>query len=130
MRNQKTILRRRVTPQRVRLPNGQSFVARYGRVSRQNLPRNVTVRQTRQIGPRNKRKRKTQRGGSIFGTIARLGTKALTSTGLLRKGLGVGARAINSEVGKKLVDEGIKYAPELYRLGTSKIRNKNMKKVL
>ena len=110
MRNQKIILRRCVTPQTVRLPNGEFFVARYGRINRQNLPRNVTVRQT---GPQNKRKRKTQTGGSIFGTIARLGTKALTSTGLLRKGLGVGARAINSEVGKKLVDEGIKYAPEL-----------------
>ena len=61
-------------------------------------------------------------------TIARLGFKALTSTGLLRKGLGVGARSINSDVGKKLVDEGIKHATELYCLGTSKIRNKNMKK--
>ena len=88
------------------------------------------MRRTRQIGPQNKRKCKTQIGGSIFGTIVRLGTKALISTGLLRKGLGVGARAINSEVGKELVNEGIKLAPELYRLGTSKIRNKNMKKAL
>ena len=130
MRKQKIILRRRVTLQRVRLPNGQSFVARYKRVSSRNLPRKVTVRRARPIGPRNKRKRKTQTGGSIFGTIARLGTKALTSTGLLKKGLGVGARAINSEVGKKLVDEGIKHAPESYSLGTSKRRNKNMKKAL
>ena len=57
----------------------------------------------------------------MFQTIARLGTKALTSTWLLRKGVGVGARAIISEVRKKLVDEGIKHAPELYCLGTSKI---------
>ena len=49
-RKQKMILRRRVTPQRVRLPNGQSFVARYETVSRKNLPRNITVRQTRRIG--------------------------------------------------------------------------------
>ena len=88
------------------------------------------MRQTRQIGPQNKRKCKTQIGGSIFGTIVMLGTKALISTGLLRKGLGVGARAINSEVGKELINEGIKLAPELYCLGTSKIRNENMKKAL
>ena len=130
MRKQKTILRRRVTPERVRLPNGQSFVARYERVSRRNLPRNVTVRWARQIGPQNKRKRKTQTDGSIFGTIARLGTKALTSTGLFRKRLGAGAGAMNSEVGKKLIDERIMHASELFRLGTSKIRNKNTKKVL
>ena len=33
-------------------------------------------------------------------------------------------------MGKKLIDEGIKHAPELYKLGTSKIKNKSMKKVL
>ena len=113
MTKQKIMLRRRITLQRVRLPNGQFFVARYERVSRRNLPRNVTVRRTRQIGPQNKRKRKTQTDGSVLGTIARLGVKALTSTGLLRKGLGVGARALNSEVRKKLVNEGIKNTPRI-----------------
>ena len=88
------------------------------------------MRQARQIEPQNKRKHKRQTGRSTFRRIARLGTKALTSTGLLRKGLGVGARTTNSEVGKKLVDEGKKHTPELYCLGTSKIRNKNIKKAL
>ena len=32
--------------QRVKLTNGQSFLARYERVSRRNLTRNVTVRRT------------------------------------------------------------------------------------
>lgn len=65
-----------------------------------------------------------QQGASLLGTIAKLGTKALTSTGILKKGMGVGVRALNSEIGKKLVDEGIKHAPELYRIGTSKIKVK------
>ena len=47
-----------------------------------------------------------------------------------QKGLGVGVKAINSDIGKKLVDEGIKHAPELYRLGRSKISNKNVKRAL
>ena len=72
-------------PQRVRLPNGQSFLAKYGRVRRKNLPRNVTITRTRQIGPRNRRKCKTQKGRNLLGTIGKLGTKALTSTGLLIK---------------------------------------------
>ena len=44
MSRQKIVLRIRVMPQRVRPPKGQSFLARYQRVSRQNLPRTVTVR--------------------------------------------------------------------------------------
>ena len=76
------------------------------------------------------KKRNTQKGGNLLGTIARLGTEALTSTGLLKKGLSAGAKAINSDIGKKLIDEGIKHAPELYRLGTSRIRNKNVRKAL
>ena len=86
-------------PQRVRLPNEQSFLARYERVSRRNLPRNVTITRTRQIGPRNWWRQK-QKGGSIFGNIARLGAK------------------------------GIDHAPELYRLGTSKIKNQSVKTAL
>ena len=49
---------------------------------------------------------------------------------MLKKGLGVGVKAINSHIGGKLIDEGIKHAPELYRLGTSKMRNKNVKTAL
>ena len=113
MPKQKIILRRRVTPQQVRLPNRQSFLARYKTVSRRNLPQNMTVKQPRQIRPRNRGKCKTQKGRNLFGT-ARLGTKALASTGLLKKGLGVGVHALNSETGKKLIDEGIKHALELY----------------
>ena len=29
-----------------------------------------------------------------------------------------------------MIDEGIKHAPELYKFGTSKIKNKNMKRAL
>ena len=32
------------TPKRVTLPNGRTFVARYKRVSRAQLPANVTIR--------------------------------------------------------------------------------------
>ena len=49
---------------------------------------------------------------------------------VFKKGLDVGSRAITSEISKKLIDEGIKHAPELYKIGTSKIKNKNLKKAL
>ena len=51
MYRKKILLRQKATPQRVTLPNGQSFLARYERVSRKNLPSNVTIRrsQTKRI---------------------------------------------------------------------------------
>ena len=49
---------------------------------------------------------------------------------LFKKGLDVGLRAITSEISKKLISKGIKHAPGLYKIGTSKIKNKNMKKAL
>ena len=39
--------------------------------------------------------------------------------------MGIGSRAITSELGKKVINEGIKHAPELYNYGT-----KNLKKSL
>ena len=42
-----------------------------------------------------KKTQKTQ-SGSLLGNIVNLGKKALTSTGLLKKGLDIGSRAISS----------------------------------
>ena len=112
-------------PQWVRLPNGQSFLVRYERVSRRNLPCNVTVKWTIQIGPRNKRRHKTQKDRNLLGTLAKVGWKALTSTGLLKKELVVGVKALNSNIGKKLVDEGIKHASRV--VSFRNIQNKKIK---
>ena len=65
---QNILLRRRTTPKRIRLPNGQSFLARYKKVSRWNLPSNVTIRRTRRIGMRNRLVRKAP--GQIKNTAA------------------------------------------------------------
>ena len=47
-----------------------------------------------------------------------------------KRRIGVGAKTLISEFGKKLVDEAIKHAPELYKFGTSKIKNKIFKRAL
>ena len=51
------VLGRRAVPLRVNLPKGTSFVARYKRISRKNLPENISMSRTRTIGPRNKEKK-------------------------------------------------------------------------
>ena len=42
----------------------------------------------------------------------------------------MGSKAINSVFGKKLIDEGIKQIPNIYKYGTSKIKNKNIQRPL
>ena len=59
--------------------------------------------------------------------IAKWGAKLRAKT-LFKKGVSTGLKALSSEIGKKLIDQGIKHAPELYKLKTSKIKNKSMKK--
>ena len=102
MLRQKILLRKRVTPQRVTLPNGQSFLARYEKVSRKNLSGNVTITKARQIRLRQQRKRKTHKVGTILGNIVNLGVRALTSTALLKGRIGIGVKALTPELGKKL----------------------------
>ena len=63
----------------------------------------------------------------MLGQIAKWGTK-LGAKFLFKKGISKVSKALSSEIGKKLIDEGIKHAPELYKLGTSKVKNKSMKK--
>ena len=123
MPRHKIVLRRHVAPQWVR--SFSAFSARSERVSRWNLPQNVTVRRTRRLQPR--KKLQNTKKWTILGAIARLWTKALTSTGLLKKGLIAGAKAINSHIGKKLIDRAIKHLPELHQLGTSKIKKRRQK---
>ena len=47
---------------------------------------------------------------------------------LFNWGVNAGSKALSS--GKKLIDEGINHAPEIYRLGTSKIKNKTVRNAL
>ena len=58
---QKIVLGCRAVPKRVKLPDGTSSVARYERISRKNLPGNITVTKTRTVGPRNRLKTRTKK---------------------------------------------------------------------
>ena len=103
---EKILLRRCVAPKRVTLPNGQSFVTRYEIVSRKNLPRNIRIKKVQKIGLR--QRRRTQKGGSIIENIVKLGTKLGSKFGpeLFKRGISAGTRALNLELGQKLIDEG------------------------
>ena len=142
---QKILLGRRAVPKRVGLPNGTSFVARYERISRKNLLGNIKVTKTRTVGPRNKRKTRTKKKRVRF-NLANTPTqdrarrirkkyrrmqsgRGLAST-IANLGIKMGSKAINSVLGKKLIDKGIENIPNLIRYGSSKIKNKNVQRAL
>ena len=54
----------------------------------------------------------------------------MLTSGALAKGLDIGSKAINSEIRKKLIGEGMKHAPGLYKYGKSRVKNKTLKTAL
>ena len=141
---QKIVLRRRAVPKQVTLPNGTSFMAMYERMSTKKLPGNIRVTKTRIIGPQKRRFRKNRVRFALENTptqdrARRIKRKCrrqrLSQTGrglvgdLAKLGIRMGSKAINSAFGKKIIDEGIKQVPNLYKYGTYKIKNKNIRKV-
>ena len=65
------LLRKRVNLKQVTLSVGRTFYARNERVSRRNLPANVTIKRVRTIGPRQLQKRK-QGGSGLLSSVFEL----------------------------------------------------------
>ena len=55
--------------------------------------------------------------------------KGLAST-IANIGLKMGSKAINSVLGKTLIDKGIESLPDIVKFGAWKIKNKNMRRAL
>ena len=66
-------------PKRVTLPNGRTFVVRYKRVQRSELPPNIMMRRTytqRAAARGRRRRRKVQQGQGTFEFVKKSGTKS------------------------------------------------------
>ena len=100
------------TPKRVTLPDGRTFLARYKRVKRSDLPPQiVTRREYRQrAAPRGRRRRRRgQQQQGIFDFIKK-----------------VAKNPIVRSVAKK----GLEYAPGIYHNLTKRVKNKTLKIIL
>ena len=143
---QKIVIGCCAVPKRVRLPDGNSFVARYKIISRKNLPGNITVIKTRTVGPRNRGKERAKKKRVRFNLTntptqdrtrrikkkrcRRLQSGRGPASTLANLGLKIGSKAINSVLRKKLIDKGIANIPNIVRYGSSKIKNKNVQRAL
>ena len=96
-------------PKRVTLPNGRTFVARYKRISWDDLPLNIRMRRTyrQRAAPRGRRRR--QRGQGIFSFLKKAAKNPLVRT---------------------LAKKGLEYAPGIYHNLTKRVKNKTLSRVL
>ena len=113
------ILRKRANPKTINLPNSRSFVSKWERISRKQLPINIKVTRNRTIGPRRnnqqiyfnlaregfkniKRKRRKdvmKRLAPVYDKVNQTGSGLVSS--LVKAGFDLGAKALGSEFGKK-----------------------------
>ena len=103
-------------PKRVTLPNGRTFVARYKRISRDDLPLNIRMRRTyrQRAAPLGRRRR--QRGQGILK--------------FLKKGYRLGKRAIKSRLGRKISKALISEIPDAIEKLSGRIKNKKIRGIL
>ena len=96
-------------PKRVTLPNGRTFVARYQKIPRSELPDNIVMRRTyaQRATPRGRRRR--QRGGGIFDFVKKVARNPLV---------------------RSIAKKGIEYAPGIYNNLTKRVKNKTLKRIL
>ena len=119
-RNRIIMIKRR-TPKRVTLPDGRTFLARYKRATRNDLPRNINlIRPYKQRaapkGRRRRRRRINQRGRGFGST--------------LKKAVNFSKKAFNSRLGKKIARMVISKVPNALETVGGKVKNKRLKKIL
>ena len=98
-------------PKRVTLPNGRTFVARYKRIPRDQLPPNIVMRRTytQRAAPRGRRRRRAQQGQGIFDFVKKVARNPLV---------------------KSIARKGLEYAPGVYQNLAKRVKNKTLKRIL
>ena len=98
-------------PKRVTLPNGRTFVARYKRIRRGELPPNIVMRRTytERDAPRGRRRRRAQQGQGIFDFVKKVARNPLV---------------------RPVARKSLEYALGAYQNLTKRVKNKTLKRIL
>ena len=98
------------TPKRVTLPNGRTFVARYRKIKRSELPPNIVMRRTyRDRAAVGRRRVRCQQGQGIFDFIRKVAKNPLAKT---------------------IAKKGVEYALGIYHNLSKRVNNKTLKWIL
>ena len=99
-------------PKRVNLPNCRTFVARYKKIRRSELPPNIMMRRTytQRAAPRGRRTcRRAQQGQGTFDFVEKVARNSLV---------------------RSIAKKGLEYAPGIYHNLTKRVKNKTLKRIL
>ena len=108
-REKNYVMRRLNTPKRVTSPNGRTFVARYKRVSRLELPAHIRLGRAYRGRPARVPRRGGQRGAGLISSLKNFLKRPLV---------------------KSLVKTGVNHLPSLYNSATNRIKNEKVRKAL
>ena len=129
-RNRIIMIKRR-TPKRVTLPDGRTFLARYKRATREDLPRNINlIRLYKQrAAPKGRRRRR------LVPHRERRDLRLRNQTGrgigsAFKKAFRLGKRALNTKLGKKVARMVVSQVPDALETLGGKVKNKRLKKIL
>ena len=133
---EKIILSRRTSSKIVTLPNGTTFTARYERIDRKALPMNIRERKmSRRPAKKSKKKVRFTPSSSLRERLARINrytasrlgqTGSALASNLAELGIKMGSKALNSALGKKIINKGIGSIPDVSKYGVSRIKNKKV----
>ena len=127
---------KRATPKRVTLPNGRTFLARYRRATRNDLPANVTFPRVykERAAPKGKRRRRRvisyrERQRAALRRRARE-QRGRGIGSLFKKAYKLGKRALNSRFGRRIARAAVSEIPDLLEKAGGKVKNPKIKKLL
>ena len=130
------IMIKRARPKRVTLPNGRTFLARYKRATRANLPANISLPRIykERAAPKGKRrKRRVISYRERQRQALRRRARAQRGRGIgsfFKKAYKLGKRALNSRLGKRIARAAISEVPDVLENLGGKVKNKRLKKIL
>ena len=128
------IMIKRAQPKRVTLPNGRTFMARYRRAKRADLPPNVNLPRIykERAAPKNRRRRAIPYRERQRAALRRR-ARAQRGRGLgsvFKKAYKLGKRALNSRLGKRITRAAISEIPDVLENLGGRVKNKKLKKIL
>ena len=131
------IMIKRATPKRVTLPNGRTFLARYKRATRDDLPPNISLPRVykERAAPKGRRRKRRRVISYRERQRAALRRRARAQRGrglgsVFKKAYKLGKRALNSRLGKRITRAAVSEIPDLLENLGGKVKNKKLKKIL
>ena len=126
---------KRATPKRVALPDDRTFLARYRRATREDLPPNINLPRVykERAAPKGRRERRRRLAPYRERQRAALRRRAQRGRGLgstLKKAYKLGKKAFNSRLGKRITRAVVSEVPDVLENLGGKVKNKRLKKIL